>query len=93
MQNQLTRKITVSLPQELVEFADQAATRTGASRSEVISRALADAKAQSERQMAAEGYRYYAGSSVEFAETTANAVSEAIAGYSVEGRDDDGSAW
>ena len=43
------RKITLSLPQGLVEFADRAARQAAISRSQVISQALAEAQAQSEQ--------------------------------------------
>jgi predicted transcriptional regulator len=85
------RKITISLPQDLVEFADRAAQQVESSRSQVISQALAEARASAERRLAAEGYRFYAGESVEFAQASVLAVAEATEPYAV-GEDDDGSA-
>ncbi len=87
------RKITVSLPQELVEFADRAALQADLSRSQVISRVLADARTRAEQRLAEEGYRYYSSESVEFAEASALAVAEAIVPYSIGEDNDDGETW
>jgi len=71
------RRITVSLPQELVEFADERAGKLSVSRSKVIAMALSQAKSQSEEQLAAEGYRFYAGESAEFAAASEEGVAAA----------------
>jgi metal-responsive CopG/Arc/MetJ family transcriptional regulator len=73
-----TRKITISLPSELVEFAEEKAARLKSTRSHVIGQTLAKAKAAEEEQLAAEGYRHYAQESEEFAEASAKAVGEAM---------------
>lgn len=73
-----TRKITISLPAELVEFADHQASYNQTSRSQVIGQALAQVKAQNEQRLAAEGYEFYAQEAVEFATAIAQAVAEAI---------------
>lgn len=75
----LSRKITISLPEELVVFADQRALETNSSRSQVISLALAYIKTLEEEQLAAEGYRFYAQEAEEFAAISASAVSQAFA--------------
>jgi len=54
------RKITISIPEELVRFTDDRARKLGASRSHVIGMALSQAKLQDEQRLAAEGYRFYA---------------------------------
>lgn len=87
------RKITISLPQDLVEYADRAALQAGISRSQVISQALSEAKARVERRLAEEGYRFYAGESVEFATASALAVAEAAATYQAGENDDASEAW
>lgn len=93
MQTMTMRKITVSLPQELVEFADRTANQAALSRSQVISQALAEAQARNEQRLAEEGYRFYASESAEFAQASAPAVAEAVVPYTV-GEDSDGSeAW
>jgi metal-responsive CopG/Arc/MetJ family transcriptional regulator len=74
------RKITVSLPSELVDFADDQAAKNNTSRSSVISLILARAKALEEERLAAEGYQFYAQESAEFAGASASAVAEAIGG-------------
>jgi metal-responsive CopG/Arc/MetJ family transcriptional regulator len=73
-----TRKITISLPSELVEFAEKQAARLKSTRSQVIGKTLAKAKAAQEENLAAEGYRYYAQESTEFADSSAKAVAEAM---------------
>ena len=57
---------------------DRAAQQADISRSQVISQALAAAKARNERRLAEAGYRFYAGESAEFAQASALAV--AVAG-------------
>jgi metal-responsive CopG/Arc/MetJ family transcriptional regulator len=74
----LVRKVTISLPEKLVEFADREAARLGTSRSRVIAQALADIEAQEEARLAAEGYRFYAREANEFAEASATALAEAL---------------
>mgnify|MGYP001061592105 CR=1 FL=1 len=75
--NTAIRKVTVSLPDSLVEFADQEAARLELSRSALIARVLAESKAAYEAHLAAEGYRFYAQEASEFAEASAGAVAEA----------------
>lgn len=72
------RKITISLPDNLVEFADRKAARLSISRSGVIAQALSDIKAEEEEQLAAEGYRFYAQEASVFAEASAAATAEAL---------------
>ena len=73
-----THKITISLPADLVEYADRRAREQGTSRSQVIGQALADLQAQEEEQLAAEGYRFYAQEAADFAAASATAVEEAL---------------
>jgi len=72
------RKITVSLPQELVEFADMVAAAMRISRSKVIADAIAAQREREEAQLAAEGYRFYAQEASEFAAASLRAVSEVL---------------
>ena len=72
------RKITVSLPQELVEFADAVAATMRSSRSSVIAEALAAQKDREETRLATEGYRFYAQEASEFAAVSLQAVSEVL---------------
>lgn len=69
------RKITISLPSELVAFADQRAEEVQTSRSQVISQILTEAKVSLETQLAAQGYQFYAKELAEFAEASAGVVS------------------
>lgn len=72
------RKITISLPDDLVAFADGEAERLRISRSRFIADALARLEAVEADQRAAEGYRYYAAEAEEFAAASAHAVAEAL---------------
>jgi metal-responsive CopG/Arc/MetJ family transcriptional regulator len=87
------RKITISLPGPLLEYADRRADRTRLSRSQVISEALAEAQALEQARLAAEGYRFYAGEAGEFAEASAQAVAEALPDGPSEGDADGREAW
>ncbi len=70
------RKVTVSIPNELVEFADRKAKKQKRSRSELISLLLADLKAKEEAQLAVEGYQFFAQEAIEFAQATSKATAE-----------------
>jgi metal-responsive CopG/Arc/MetJ family transcriptional regulator len=72
------RKVTISLPHHLLEFADREAARLNISRSRVIAQALSEIKAEEEERLAAEGYRFYAQEASEFAEASAAALAEAL---------------
>jgi metal-responsive CopG/Arc/MetJ family transcriptional regulator len=86
-------KITISLPGNLLEYADRRAQRARLSRSQVISEALAEAQAQEQMRLAAEGYRFYAGEASEFAEASAGAVAEALQASPRAGDADGREAW
>ena len=79
-----TRKVTISLPVHLLDFADRLAVQVQTNRSQVISQALAAVQAQEEERLAAEGYRFYADESAEFAQITASASAEVFAAGSPE---------
>ena len=74
-----TRKITISLPADLVEFADTRAKAWHTNRSRVIGLALTAAKTREEKMLAADGYRFYAGEASEFADATLKTITEAWA--------------
>ena len=75
-------KVTVSLPRQLVRYADQRATELGTSRSQIIGQALLELEARERDELAKEGYRFYATEAQEFAVSSIKAVSEALAGDS-----------
>jgi metal-responsive CopG/Arc/MetJ family transcriptional regulator len=58
--NKTLREVTVSLPDELLDYADQRAKELKTSRSEIIRNALSAVRASETEKLAAEGYRYYA---------------------------------
>jgi metal-responsive CopG/Arc/MetJ family transcriptional regulator len=72
------QKITISVPADLLAYADAQARRLKTSRSHFISQALAQRKASDEERLAAEGYRFYADEARAFAEASAVAVAEAF---------------
>ena len=71
-------KVTVSLPRELVRYADSLAAERATSRSAVVSDALAVLRERQESELAREGYAFYAEESAEFAAASMKAVSEAF---------------
>jgi len=72
------RKVTITLPEELVIYADRRADQSGTSRSQVISRALAALMLSEEEALAAEGYQFYAAEAEAFAAMSSAASGEAI---------------
>jgi len=77
-----TRKITISLPGDLVTFTDSQAQRSQTSRSQFISNLLSRFKAQEEERLAIEGYKFYAEEAAEFAIVTSTATAEAFTNVS-----------
>lgn len=75
--NETLQRISISIPEELVKYADQRAEELSTSRSQVIVMALSKVKSSQEEQLAAEGYRYYAAEAGEFAAASGEAVAEA----------------
>ena len=71
-------KVTLSLPKELIDYADKRARELSVSRSQVIGEALAQRRAREEEELAREGYAFYARESESFAAVSATAVSEAL---------------
>jgi metal-responsive CopG/Arc/MetJ family transcriptional regulator len=71
-------KVTLSLPRELVRYADARAQELATSRSQVISEALAERRAREEDELAREGYAFYAAESTAFAASSISAFSEAL---------------
>jgi hypothetical protein len=60
-------KVTITLPCALVEYADREAASRSLSRSEIIGRALANAKRAGMDALVARGYAFYAQESEAFA--------------------------
>ena len=71
------RKVTISLPVSLVDYADHEAARLNISRSRLIARALSEIQVAEEKRLAAEGYRFYAHEASEFADASVGVVAEA----------------
>ena len=72
------KKVTITLPEELVLYADRRADQSGTSRSQVISRALATLMLTEEEELAAEGYQFYAAEAETFAAMSGAASGAAI---------------
>ncbi len=81
----LTRKVTLSLPEELIAYADSRAAQLGTNRSRLVTELLRRSRQDELEALAREGYRFYAGEAEEFAADSAAAVAEAL--------DDDDPAW
>lgn len=70
------QKVTVSLPNDLIEFADRRALEQGISRSKFIANLLVEFKMSEEDALAAEGYQFYAQEAREFAEASQQVTAE-----------------
>lgn len=91
------QRISITVPKELVRFADRQAEELNTSRSQVIVMALSSVKTSQEDRLAAEGYRFYSAEASEFAAASAEAVAEAwestLKQLDNEERDDAGQTW
>lgn len=74
-----TRKVTISLPEELVAFADHKASEQRTTRSDVIGRLLEEHRASELDALAREGYELYAQEANDFAEQSTIALGEVLA--------------
>jgi metal-responsive CopG/Arc/MetJ family transcriptional regulator len=79
------KKVTISVPRDLLAYADQKAHQRGSTRSALIAQLIEELRCRELDELAREGYEYYAAESSEFAQASVRAVAEAIA--------DDDSAW
>lgn len=93
MQHSIMRKITISLPSDLVDLADRIANQTRSSRSQVISQVLAEVQTREQTRLAEEGYRFYAAEAAEFAEASGPLAAEALAPLTAGENEHDGQAW
>ena len=73
-----TKKVTISMPQELLSFADRMADALGLTRSGFIAATLEKARENELERLGAEGYRFYSEESSEFAAASESAVAEAM---------------
>ena len=73
-----TKKVTISMPEELLVFADRMAEAFGKTRSAFIASLLADAREKERELLAAEGYRFFSSEAEEFAAASEAAVAEAL---------------
>ncbi len=73
-----TLKVTISLPEELLEFADAVAAERGASRSGVLAELLAEKKRERLHALMAEGYREFARENLAQAEEALNITSPVL---------------
>jgi metal-responsive CopG/Arc/MetJ family transcriptional regulator len=71
-------KVTLSLPRELIRYADDRAKALATSRSQVVAEALSVLRERDEDELAREGYAFYAEESEVFADESVRAVSEAL---------------
>ncbi len=85
MPQALSRKVTLSLPEKLIAYADSKAAQLGTNRSRLVSDLLERSRQHEQEALAREGYRFYAKEAEEFAAQSVAAVGDAL--------DDDGPAW
>lgn len=73
-----TRKVTISMPEELIVFADRMADALGLTRSGYIAEMLERARERELERLGAEGYRFFSSEAEEFAVASGSAVAEAL---------------
>jgi len=73
-----TKKVTISMPQELLVFADRMADVLGLTRSGFIAGMLEKARERELERLAAEGYQFFSSEASEFAAASEAAVAEAM---------------
>ncbi|MEX1311426.1 MAG: hypothetical protein AB1Z65_13465 [Candidatus Sulfomarinibacteraceae bacterium] len=73
-----TKKVTISMPHELLAFADRMADALGLTRSGFIAATLEQARETELERLGAEGYQFYSSESSEFAAASEAAVAEAM---------------
>ncbi|MGH2350689.1 MAG: DUF6364 family protein [Chloroflexota bacterium] len=71
-------KVTLSLPKDLVVFADAEAAQQGTNRSRIVAELLAQERQRRRDALAAEGYQFYSSEAREWAGLTQTAVAEAV---------------
>lgn len=80
----MKRRVTVTLPEDLITFVDRLAAEQGVSRSQVIVDLLTGSKNQHEEEFAAEGYIFYGPEATEFAQMSQQASFAAWNGFQME---------
>ena len=80
MDERRVRKVTISLPLDVLEFADDLAKRRSTSRSGVIVDALNNLKREQLRALMAEGNRELASDNLQEADETIELVGEVVTG-------------
>ena len=73
-----TKKVTVSMPKDLLAFTDRMAEALGLTRSGFIAEMLEKARECELERLAAEGYRFFSKEASEFAASSEAAVAEAM---------------
>lgn len=71
-------KLTISLPKNLISFADEVASEENISRSRVISNCLSEFAQKRKMQLMEEGYKVMAKEHEQFAKISAEAASEVV---------------
>ena len=73
-----TKKVTISLPRDLLGFADTKAAELRTTRSKIISNSLREMRRREQDDLAREGYRFYAQEAEEFAEMSLQVMAEIL---------------
>jgi len=85
----MTVKVTISLPDELADFADKLAAEAGRPRSQIIAALIEERRLRELRERLAEGYRYYAEENRRFAEAALPLAAEIWDEYDWDFEDDE----
>ena len=85
----VTTKVTISLPDELVDFADKLAAEARRPRSQIIAALIEERRSRELRERLAEGYRYYAEENRRFAEAALPLAAEIWDEYDWDFEEDD----
>jgi predicted transcriptional regulator len=75
------QRVTVTLPEDVAEYADDVARRTGRSRSAVVAHAIDNLRRADIERLLAEGYQAFAEESRHFAEEALPLAAEAWPDY------------
>jgi len=75
-------KLSISIPQNLIVFADEVASEEKISRSKVVSNCLSEFAQKRKIRLMEEGYKAMADEHKQFAEISAEAASEVVPSWS-----------
>jgi len=78
MRGNPVKKVTISVPRDLLSYADRKATERASSRSALICSLLSEMRSSELERLGREGYEFYANESADFATASSTATAEAF---------------